>query len=158
MATYANQKCTEMGATVVAMSDSNGYVVDENGIDFRIIQQIKEQKRERISTYPNYVPTAKYVEGCASIWSVSCDIAMPCATQNEIDTDSAKLLVSNGCKAVFEGSNMPCSRGHPGHQSLRPPLLPLQGFQRRRCGCLRPGDEPEQRAPVLDLEAVDAPS
>lgn len=109
MATYANQKCTEMGATVVAMSDSNGYVVDENGIDFRIIQQIKEQKRERISTYPNYVPTAKYVEGCASIWSVPCDIAMPCATQNEIDTDSAKLLVSNGCKAVFEGSNMPCT-------------------------------------------------
>lgn len=109
VATYANQKCTEMGATVVAMSDSNGYVVDENGIDFRIIQQIKEQKRERISTYPNYVPTAKYVEGCASIWSVPCDIAMPCATQNEIDTDSAKLLVSNGCKAVFEGSNMPCT-------------------------------------------------
>ena len=109
VATYANQKCTEMGATVVAMSDSNGYVVDENGIDFRIIQQIKEQKRERISTYPNYVPTAKYVEGCAGIWSVPCDIAMPCATQNEIDTDSAKLLVSNGCKAVFEGSNMPCT-------------------------------------------------
>lgn len=109
VATYANQKCTEMGATVVAMSDSNGYVVDENGIDFRIIQQIKEQKRERISTYPNYVPTAKYVEGCAGIWSVPCDIAMPCATQNEIDTDSTKLLVSNGCKAVFEGSNMPCT-------------------------------------------------
>ena len=109
VATYANRKCTEMGATVVAMSDSNGYVVDENGIDFRIIQQIKEQKRERISTYPNYVPTAKYVEGCAGIWSVPCDIAMPCATQNEIDTDSAKLLVSNGCKAVFEGSNMPCT-------------------------------------------------
>ena len=109
VATYANQKCTEMGATVVAMSDSNGYVVDENGIDFRIIQQIKEQKRERISTYPNYVPTAKYVEGCAGIWSVPCDIALPCATQNEIDTDSAKLLVSNGCKAVFEGSNMPCT-------------------------------------------------
>ena len=76
VATYANQKCTEMGATVVAMSDSNGYVVDENGIDFRIIQQIKEQKRERISTYPNYVPTAKYVEGCAGIWSVPCDIAL----------------------------------------------------------------------------------
>lgn len=130
MATYANQKCTEMGATVVAMSDSNGYVVDENGIDFRIIQQIKEQKRERISTYPNYVPTAKYVEGCASIWSVPCDIAMPCATQNEIDTDSAKLLVSNGCKAVFEGSNMPCTPGghprpsKPPASSTPPPRLP----------------------------------
>ena len=152
MATYANQKCTEMGATVVAMSDSNGYVVDENGIDFRIIQQIKEQKRERISTYPNYVPTAKYVEGCAGIWSVPCDIAMPCATQNEIDTDSAKLLVSNGCKAVFEGSNMPCTP--EAIQAIKASGLlysPLQGFQRRRRGCLRSGDEPEQRAPVLDL-------
>ena len=109
VAIFACEKATALGAKVVAMSDSNGYVVDENGIDFRIIQQIKEQKRERISTYPNYVPTAKYVEGCAGIWSVPCDIAMPCATQNEIDTDSAKLLVSNGCKAVFEGSNMPCT-------------------------------------------------
>ena len=107
VATYANQKCTEMGATVVAMSDSNGYVVDENGIDFRIIQQIKEQKRERISTYPNYVPTAKYVEGCASIWSVPCDIAMPCATQNELDGEDARKLVGNGCRCVAEGANMP---------------------------------------------------
>ena len=97
----------------MAMSDSNGYVVDENGIDFRIIQQIKEQKRERISTYPNYVPTAKYVEGCAGIWSVPCDIALPCATQNEIDTDSAKLLVSNGCKAVFEAPTCPVLPSHP---------------------------------------------
>ncbi len=109
VATYANQKATELGGKVIAMCDSNGYIVDENGIDYKVIQVIKEQKRDRISTYVNYVPTAKYVEGCKGIWTVPCDIAMPCATQNEIDEESAKALIANGAIAVFEGANMPCT-------------------------------------------------
>ena len=109
VATYANEKATQLGGKVIAMSDSNGYIVDENGIDFKVIQVIKEQKRERIKTYLDYVPTAKYVEGCKGIWSVKADIAMPCATQNEIDEESAKLIVANGAIGVFEGANMPCT-------------------------------------------------
>ena len=109
VAIYANQKATQLGAKVIAMSDSNGYIVDENGIDYKVIQEIKEQKRDRIKTYLNYVPTAKYVEGCSGIWTVLCDIALPCATQNEIDEDSAKALIANGCMGVFEGANMPCT-------------------------------------------------
>ncbi len=109
VAIYANQKATQLGGKVIAMSDSNGYIVDENGIDYKVIQVIKEQKRDRISTYLNYVPTAKYVQGCSGIWTVKADIALPCATQNEIDEASAKALVANGVIGVFEGSNMPCT-------------------------------------------------
>jgi glutamate dehydrogenase (NADP+) len=109
VAIYANQKCTQLGGKVIAMSDSNGYIVDENGIDYKVIQVIKEQKRDRIKTYLDYVPTAKYVEGCSGIWTVPADIALPCATQNEIDEESAKALVANGVIGVFEGSNMPCT-------------------------------------------------
>ena len=109
VATYANQKATELGGKVIAMCDSNGYIVDENGIDYKVIQEIKEVKRDRIKTYVNYVPTAKYVEGCSGIWTVPCDIALPCATQNEIDEASAKALIANGCIGVFEGANMPCT-------------------------------------------------
>ena len=107
VAIYANQKATQLGGKVIAMSDSNGYIVDENGIDYKVIQVIKEQKRDRIKTYLNYVPTAKYVEGCKGIWTVPCDIALPCATQNEIDGESAKALIANGVIGVFEGANMP---------------------------------------------------
>ncbi len=107
VAIYANQKATQLGGKVIAMSDSNGYIVDENGIDFKVIQVIKEQKRDRIKTYLDYVPTAKYVEGCKGIWTVKCDIALPCATQNELDEEGAKALVANGCFAVAEGANMP---------------------------------------------------
>ena len=109
VAIYANQKATQLGAKVIAMSDSNGYIVDENGIDYKVIQVIKEQKRARISTYLEYVPSAKYVEGCSGIWSVPCDIALPCATQNEVDEAAAKTLIANGCLGVFEGANMPCT-------------------------------------------------
>ena len=109
VAIYANQKATELGGKVIAMSDSNGYIVDENGIDFKVIQVIKEQKRARISTYLEYVPTAKYIEGCSGIWTVPADIALPCATQNEIDEASAQALIANGVIGVFEGSNMPCT-------------------------------------------------
>ena len=109
VATYANQKATQLGGKVVAMSDSNGYIVDDNGIDYKVVQVIKEQKRERIKTYLDYVPTAKYVEGCRGIWTVPCDIALPCATQNEMDADGAAALIANGCFAVAEGANMPCT-------------------------------------------------
>ena len=107
VATYANQKATQLGAKVVAMSDSNGYIVDENGIDYKVIKQIKEVNRARIKTYLDFVPTAKYVEGCKGIWTVPCDIALPCATQNELDLEGAKALIANGCFAVAEGANMP---------------------------------------------------
>ena len=107
VATYACQKATQLGGKVVAMSDSNGYIVDENGIDYKVIKEIKEVKRARIKTYVEYVPSAKYVEGCRGIWSVPCDIALPCATQNELNGDEAKTLIANGVKAVAEGANMP---------------------------------------------------
>ena len=107
VATYACQKATPLGGKVVAMSDSNGYIVDENGIDYKVIKEIKEVKRARIKTYVEYVPSAKYVEGCRGIWSVPCDIALPCATQNELNGDEAKTLIANGVKAVAEGANMP---------------------------------------------------
>ena len=107
VATYANQKATQLGGKVIAMSDSNGYIVDENGIDYKVIKEIKEVKRARIKTYLDYVPTAKYVEGSQGIWTVPCDIALPCATQNELRLDGAKALVANGCYCVAEGANMP---------------------------------------------------
>ena len=107
VAIYAAQKATQMGAKVVAMSDSNGYVVDENGIDLAVVKQIKEVERGRIKEYANRVPTAQYHEGCRGIWTVKCDIALPCATQNELDIDGAKALVANGVFAVAEGANMP---------------------------------------------------
>ncbi len=111
VAIYANQKCTQLGGKVIAMSDSNGYIVDEKGIDYKVIQEIKEVKRARIKTYLDYVPSAKYVEGCSGIWTVPCDIAMPCATQNEIGGETAATLIANGCIGVFEGANMPSTPG-----------------------------------------------
>ena len=109
VAIYANQKATQLGGKVIAMSDSNGYIVDENGIDYKIIQEIKEVKRARIKTYLDYVPTAQYVEGCRKIWTIPCDIALPCATQNELLLEDAQRLIQNGVKLVAEGANMPCS-------------------------------------------------
>ena len=107
VATYACQKATQLGGKVIAMSDSNGYIVDENGIDYKVIKEIKEIKRDRIKTYLDYVPTAKYYEGCQGIWTVPCGIALPCATQNELPLEGAKALVEHGCFAVAEGANMP---------------------------------------------------
>ncbi len=107
VAIYANEKATELGAKVVAMSDSNGYIYDENGIDLAVVKQIKEVERGRIKEYVNRVKGAEYHEGCKGIWTVKCDIALPCATQNEIDEDSAKALIANGVMAVGEGANMP---------------------------------------------------
>ncbi len=107
VAIYAAQKATEMGGTVIAMSDSNGYIVDEKGVDLAVVKQIKEVERGRIRAYAARVPGAAYTEGCRGIWQVKCDIALPCATQNELDETGARALIANGCKAVAEGANMP---------------------------------------------------
>ncbi len=107
VAIYACEKAKTYGAKVVAMSDSNGYIYDKNGIDLAAVKQIKEVERKRIKEYLNYHPEAEYHEGCRGIWTIPCDIALPCATQNEIDGESAKILIKNGCKCVSEGANMP---------------------------------------------------
>ncbi len=107
VAIYANEKATQLGGKVVAMSDSNGYIYDKNGINLDVVKQIKEVERGRIKEYVNRVKGAEYHDGCRGIWSVKCDIAMPCATQNELNLEEAKTLVANGCIAVCEGANMP---------------------------------------------------
>ena len=107
VAQYAAEKCTQLGGKVVAMSDSQGYVYDPKGIDLAKLFEIKQKRRARISVYADEVPGAEYVEGCRNIWNVKCDIAMPCASQNEMDEAGAKALIANGCMAVFEGANMP---------------------------------------------------
>ena len=107
VAIYAVQKITEMGAKVVAMSDSNGYIYDPDGIKLDVVKQLKEVERKRIKEYVKAVPTATYTEGCSGIWTIPCQIALPCATQNEINEASAKALIANGVEAVGEGANMP---------------------------------------------------
>ncbi len=107
VAIYACEKAQSFGAKVVAMSDSNGYIYDKNGIDLDAVKKIKEVERKRIKEYLSYHADAEYHEGCSGIYSIPCDIALPCATQNEISGESAALLVKNGCRAVGEGANMP---------------------------------------------------
>ena len=107
VALYACQKVYQLGGTVIAMSDSSGYVTDPDGIDFETMRQVKEVGRKRIVAYCEARPKAVFTPGCSGIWSLPCDIALPCATQNEINGESAKLLVQNGCKVVCEGANMP---------------------------------------------------
>ena len=106
VAIYACEKATQLGAKVVAMSDSNGYVYDANGINLAVVKQIKEVERGRIKEYAARVPGAVYTEG-KGIWNIKCDIALPCATQNELNGDDAKALIANGVKYVAEGANMP---------------------------------------------------
>ena len=107
VAIYAAEKAMSFGAKVIAMSDSSGYVVDMNGIKLDVMKQIKEVERARIVEYANRVEGATFTEGCKGIWTVKCDIALPCATQNELDGEGAKALVANGVMAVAEGANMP---------------------------------------------------
>lgn len=108
VAIYAAEKATTLGATVIAMSDSSGYIVDEKGVDLALIKEIKEVKRGRISEYAAAKGAdVKYVPACREIWTVPCDIALPCATQNELDANGARALVANGVIAVAEGANMP---------------------------------------------------
>ena len=107
--TYANKKTTQLGGKVVAQSDVSGYVYDENGIDYKIVEKIY-QHRGLISEYLDYVPTAKFVEGPRNMWlDVKADVVLPCATQNEIDEEAAKAIVANGAMALAEGANMPCT-------------------------------------------------
>ena len=108
VAIYATEKATQLGAKVVTMSDSTGWIYDEEGIDLAAIKEIKEVKRARLTEYKNYRPNSQYTEGKFD-WSVKCDVALPCATQNELDLEDAKQLVANGVQAVCEGANMPTS-------------------------------------------------
>jgi Glutamate dehydrogenase/leucine dehydrogenase len=107
VAIYATEKVHQLGGKVVALSDSNGYIHDPDGIKLDTVKRLKEVERKRISEYVKFHPQAKYFEGCSGIWNIKCDIALPSATQNEIDEQSAKTLVANGCYAVGEGANMP---------------------------------------------------
>ena len=110
VAIYATQKATELGGKVVALSDSNGYIYDADGIDLDLVKDIKEVKRQRIKEYAVRKPSAKYTEG-KGIWTIPCDIALPCATQNELNEEDANTLIANGVRAVAEGANMPSTPG-----------------------------------------------
>ena len=109
VAIYATEKAQQLGAKVVALSDSNGYIYDKDGIQLDVVKEIKEDRRGRIKEYVEKVPTAVYTEG-KGIWTIPCDIALPCATQNELDLEDAKALKANGCFVVAEGANMPSTR------------------------------------------------
>jgi glutamate dehydrogenase (NADP+) len=109
VASYTVAKASELGAKVIAMSDSSGYIIDKNGVDLAVIRQIKEVERLRISEYAERVDGAEYYAGCSGIWTIPCDIAIPCATQNELDKTGAEALLANGVQAVTEGANMPCT-------------------------------------------------
>ena len=107
VAQYAAEKCTQLGGIVIAMCDSNGYIYDPDGVDLKKVMDIKQKRRARISVYADEVPGSEYHEGRKGIWTLKCDIAMPCASQNEMDADDVQHLIDNGCMAVFEGANMP---------------------------------------------------
>ncbi|MDF2065897.1 NADP-specific glutamate dehydrogenase [Bacillus sp. Cr_A10] len=111
VATYAMEKAIELGSKVLACSDSNGYIYDPNGIDVETVKQLKEFDNKRIQEYLKFHKKATYVEGCTEIWKVPCDIALPCATQNEMEEKDADILIGNGVIAVGEGANMPCTEG-----------------------------------------------
>ena len=187
VAIYACEKATALGAKVVTMSDSNGFVHDPNGIDLALVKQLKEVERKRIREYVTVHPEAEYHEGCSGVWQVPCDIALPCATQNELDEESSRPKaparrrqppgrLEKGGTPERAGSGLRqgpdqerlLRRGrgrqhalHPrrggGPSGRRPPLCPRQGRQRRRRGHLRPGDEPELHAPVLVLRGSGQP-
>ncbi|MEG1658614.1 MAG: NADP-specific glutamate dehydrogenase [Oscillibacter sp.] len=108
VAIFAAEKATQLGAKVVALSDSSGYIHDPNGIRLDVIKDVKLRRRARISAYAQEVPGSSYAEGFRGIWSIPCDVALPCATQNEIDGETAKRIVQGGAMAVSEGANMPC--------------------------------------------------
>ncbi|MFT8788324.1 MAG: NADP-specific glutamate dehydrogenase [Bifidobacterium psychraerophilum] len=107
VAIFAAEKAQQLGATVLTVSDSSGYIHDPEGIQVEVVKDIKLKRRGRIKEYAQLVPSAEYHEGCEGVWSVPCDVALPCATQNELDIEGAKTLVANGCTVVCEGANMP---------------------------------------------------
>ena len=106
VAIYATEKAQQMGAKVVTVSDSTGWIYDSQGIDVALLKEIKEVRRARLTEYAAARPSAQYHEG-RGVWQIKCDIALPCATQNELFLEDAKMLAKNGCKAVCEGANMP---------------------------------------------------
>jgi len=108
-AIYAAQKAQQLGAKVITLSDSNGFIYVPDGVKLDTVKQLKEVERKRIREYASIHKGAKYTEGCRGIWNVKCDVALPCATENELDEGAAKTLVKNGCIAVAEGANMPCT-------------------------------------------------
>ena len=151
VAIYAAQKATELGAKVVTMTDSTGWIYDAEGIDLDAVKEIKEVKRERLSTYTNYRPNAVYTEG-KGVWSTKCDVALPCATQNELHLEDAKMLVANGVTAVAEGANMPTTLEATEYLQEHGVLFaPGKASTRRRRGYLRTGNVPKQPASVLDI-------
>jgi glutamate dehydrogenase (NADP+) len=109
VAIYATEKVQQLGGKVVTLSDSNGFIYDPDGIKLDTVKQLKEVERKRIKEYVKIHKNAEYTEGCADIWNIKCDVALPCATQNELDEEAAKTLAKNGCIAVGEGANMPCT-------------------------------------------------
>jgi glutamate dehydrogenase (NADP+) len=109
VAIYAHEKVKELGGRVIAMSDSNGFIYNPDGLDLNEIKLIKEVNKGRIEEYKNNYPDAKFISNSREIWNVKCDVALPCATQNELDSENAEVLVKNGCYAVGEGANMPCT-------------------------------------------------
>jgi len=109
VAIFATEKVHQLGGKVVTLSDSNGFIHDPDGVNLQTIKQIKLIERKRIKEYVATHKNAKYTEGCSGVWNVKCDVALPCATQNELDESAAKTLVKNGCIAVGEGANMPCT-------------------------------------------------
>ncbi len=148
VATYAAEKATQLGGKVVAMCDSNGYIYDANGVDLKKIMDIKQRRRARIKVYADEVPGSEYHEGCHGIWTVKCDIALPCATQNEMDFEGAKALIANGCMGVFEGANMPLTPDAiAAVQEAGLHLQPRQGVERRRRRHQRPRNDAELHAP-----------
>ena len=152
VAQYAVEKVNQLGGKVVTLSDSNGTIVDKDGIKaekWEFLMELKNVKRGRIKEYADKFH-CEYFEGKRP-WGVKCDVALPCATQNEVSGDDAKTLVNNGCICVSEGANMPTTlEGVEVFLKQEDPLRPRQGGQRRRRGRLRPGDDAEQPAPVLD--------
>lgn len=109
VAIYAHEKAAQLGAKVVAMCDSNGFIYDKSGVNLNTVKQLKEVERKRIKEYVKEHKKAQYAEGSSGIWEIKCDVALPCATQNEVDKKAAETLVKNGCMAVAEGANMPCT-------------------------------------------------
>ena len=150
VAIYAVEKATQLGAKVVAMCDSNGYIHDPNGINLDVVKDIKEVKRGRIKEYTDRVEGSTYTEG-VGIWNIKCDVYLPCATQNELGLDAVKTLKANGCKYIVEGANMPTTLDATEYaMEKRNPLPPGQSFQRRRRSYLRSGNEPELHETFLE--------
>ena len=145
------EKATQLGAKVVAMCDSNGYIHDPNGINLDVVKDIKEVKRGRIKEYADRVEGATYTEG-TGIWNIKCDVYLPCATQNELDLDGVKTLIANGCKYIVEGANMPTTREATDYAMANGVLfLPGKACQCRWCCYFRTGNEPELSETFLDI-------